>query len=79
MKMEPTDIEQRVAIPLAVGRYLRSADRFNDASREFTGACKSLRKQLGSGQRFVVQVDFEHYLVTADRYGNFDVESIKSL
>lgn len=73
------DIGRRVALSLAVGRYLRSADRFNEASREFTGACKSLRKQLGSGQRFVVQVDWKYYLVTSDRDGNFDVEPIASL
>lgn len=73
------DIERRVEISLAVGRYLRSADRFNDASKDFTGACKSLRKQLGSDQRFVVQVDFKHYLVTSDRDGNFDIELLESL
>lgn len=73
------DIERRVALSLAVGRYLRSAERFNDASREFTGACQSLRKQLGTEQRFVVQIDFKHYLVTSDRDGNFDVEQITSL
>lgn len=73
------DIERRVAISLAVGRYLRSADRFNEASREFTGACKSLRKQLGSDQRFVVQIDFKHYLVTSDRDGDFDVELVPTL
>ncbi|MGB7323965.1 MAG: hypothetical protein WBD31_03780 [Rubripirellula sp.] len=73
------DIERRVALSLAVGRYLRSAERFNESSREFTGACRSLRKQLGSEQRFVVQVDFKHYLVTSDRDGNFDVEPIASL
>ncbi len=73
------DIERRVAISLAVGRYLRSADRFNEASREFTGACKSLRKQLGIDQRFVVQIDFKHYLVTSDRDGNFDVELVPTL
>ncbi|MCO8122538.1 hypothetical protein NHH03_12395 [Stieleria sp. TO1_6] len=77
--MNGLDIERRVAISLAVGRYLRSADRFNEASRDFTGACKSLRKQLGTGQRFVVQVDFKHYLVTSDRDGNFDVEAIPTL
>lgn len=74
-----SDIERRVAISLAVGRYLRSADRFNEASREFSGACKTLRKQLDANQRFVVQVDFKHYLVTADRDGNFDVEHIQSI
>lgn len=77
--MNGLDIERRVAISLAVGRYLRSADRFNEVSRDFTGACKSLRKQLGSDQRFVVQVDFKHYLVTSDRDGNFDVEAIPTL
>lgn len=73
------DIERRVAISLAVGRYLRSADRFNEASKEFTGACKSLRQQLGTEQRFVVQIDFKHYLVTSDRDGNFDIEHIQSI
>lgn len=77
--MTGLDIERRVALSLAVGRYLRSADRFNDASRDFTGACRSLRKQLGADQRFVVQVDFKYYLVTSDRDGNFDVEPIASL
>ena len=73
------DIERRVAISLAVGRYLRSADRFNEASKELTGACKSLRQQLGTEQRFVVQIYFKHYLVTSDRDGNFDVEKVESL
>ncbi len=72
-------IERRVAISLAVGRYLRSSDRFNEASKDFTGACKSLRLQLGTEQRFIVQVDFKHYLVTSDRDGNFDVEHIQSI
>ncbi|MBB3205094.1 putative class III extradiol MEMO1 family dioxygenase [Rhodopirellula rubra] len=77
--MSDLDIERRVALSLAVGRYLRSADRFNQTSRDFTGACKSLRKQLGTNQRFVAQIDFKHYLVTSDRDGNFDVEAIPTL
>ncbi|MCM2372748.1 hypothetical protein [Aporhodopirellula aestuarii] len=77
--MSDLDIERRVALSLAVGRYLRSADRFNEASRDFTGACKSLRKQLGTNQRFVAQIDFKHYLVTSDRDGNFDIEAMPTL
>ena len=77
--MNALDIERRVALSLAVGRYLRSADRFQQASAEFTGACKTLRKHLGNSQRFVVQVDFKHYLVTSDNDGNFDVELVQSL
>jgi hypothetical protein len=75
----PTDIEARVNLSLAVARYLRSAERFNEASRGFTGACKELRKQLGAHQRFVVQVDYKHYLVTSDGDGNFDVDAVESL
>ena len=77
--MSDLDIERRVALSLAVGRYLRSADRFNQASRDFTEACKSLRRQLGTNQRFVAQIDFKHFLLTSDRDGNFDVEAIPTL
>lgn len=77
--MTVLDIERRVSLSLAVGRYLRSADRFQEASAEFTGACKALRTHLGNDRRFVVQVDFKHYLITSDKDGNFDVERIESL
>ncbi len=73
------DIERRVCISLAVGRYLRSSLRFNDSSKEFTDSCKLLRQELGGNQRFVVQNDFKHYLVTSDLEGNFEVEQIQSL
>lgn len=79
MQVTHLDIERRVSISLAVSRYLRIQDRFNEISKEFTGACKSLRKQLGSDQRFVVQVDFHHYLVASDSDGNFEIEPIQSL
>ena len=79
MQTTQVDIERRVSLSLAVGRYLRIQDRFNEISKEFTGACKSLRTQLGSNQRFVVQVDFHHYLVTSDSDGNFEIEPIQSL
>lgn len=73
------DIERRVALSLAVGRYLRSADKFNTASHDFTEACKSLRKSLGNKSRFIVQVDYKNYLVTSDNHGNFDVEMVESV
>jgi len=73
------DIEKRVSIQLAVGRYLRSSERFNEASKEFTASCKTLRKQLGTDAKFVCQIDYQHYLVTTDRDGNFDIELVQSL
>ena len=75
----PMDIDHRVAISLAVGRYLRSAERFKDASDRFTEACDSLRNRLGKRKRFVVQIGTKNYLVTSDRDGNFDVEFIESV
>lgn len=72
------DIERRVAISIVIGRYLTSSKQFNEASYEFTAACKALRKQLGANHRSVTQVDGQTYLVTTDRDGNFDVESIQS-
>jgi len=77
--MTTLDIERRVAISLAVGRYLRTSKQFNEVSKEFTESCKTLRKELGLQQRFIVQNDFKHYLVTSDRNGNFDVEHIPSI
>ncbi|QDV62497.1 hypothetical protein [Crateriforma conspicua] len=79
MPEQALDIDRRVRLSIAVGRYVRSANRFNEVSREFTEACDSLRKQLGHGQRFVTQADFKHYLVSSDRAGNLNVETIESL
>ncbi len=73
------EIERRVAISLAVGRYLRTSKQFNDVSKEFTESCKTLRKELGHQQRFIVQNEFKHYLVTSDRDGNFEVEHIPTI
>jgi hypothetical protein len=77
--MANLSIERRVALSVAVGRYLRSTQRFNEASKDFTESCKTLRTELGTEQRFVAQIDFKHYLVTSDREGNFEVEHIQSL
>lgn len=77
--MATLDIERRVNLSISVGRYLRAADAFQKASDEFTKNCKSLREQLGPGQRFLVQVDYQHYLVTSDSESNFDVEAIESI
>lgn len=79
MNSKPMDIEQRVSTHLSVSRYLRASERFNEVSKEFTAACKDLRQRLVKDRRFVVQVDFKHYLVTSDAEGNFDVEQIESL
>ena len=77
--MDGLDIEKRVELSLAVGRYLRASERFNEAVKEFTEKCKSLRKQLGSNKRYVIQVDYEYYIISSDAEGNLDVEPIQSI
>ena len=71
------DIETRVAISLAIGRYLRAADRFEAASKEFNDSCAALRNQMVEPSRFVAKVDFKHYLVTSDQERNFEVEELE--
>lgn len=70
------DIETRVAVSLAIGRYLRAVDRFEAASQEFNEACSSLRSQLAQPSRFIAKVDFKYVLVTSDQERNFEVEEL---
>jgi hypothetical protein len=73
------DVETRINISLAVGNYLRAVDRFDIASQVMTKACSELRGKLERSSRFVVQVDYRHYLVSCDEERNFDVEQIEAL
>ena len=77
--MNSPNIETRVAISVAVGQYLRAVDHFDVASQSLTRACSELRKKIAGAARFVVQVEYRHYLVNSDEEGNFDVEQIESL
>lgn len=73
------DIQTRVAVSLAIGRYLRAADRFEAASLEFNESCQSLRKTLPRESHFVANVTHQHYVVTCDHEGNFDINQIDTL
>lgn len=79
MSSPQLDVETRINISIAVGSYLRAVDRFDMASQALTKACSELRGQLNGPARFVVQVEYRHYLVTSDHEGNFEVEQIESL
>lgn len=71
------DIDTRVAISLAIGRYLRAMAKFETATMEFNEACSMLRNRLSKPSRFVARVDSRHYLVTSDEDRNFEVEEIE--
>ena len=69
-------IEKRIDLSVALREYLQAVEQFDKAFQTFNDACANMRKQLSEPQRFIAQVRFEHYLVTSDAEGNFDVEPI---
>lgn len=76
--MEKT-IAERVELTLAVGRYMRSAERFESASQEYNEACTALRSKLEKPDRFITKIDGLHYLVTCDDAKNFDIEVVAAI
>ena len=79
MASSSIDIETRVSLLLAVGRYLRAIDRFATASDELTNSCTEMREQLSQPTRFVARINFQCFLITSDEDGNFEIEQIESL
>ncbi len=73
------NIESRANISLAVGNYLQAIAQFESASTELANASSELRKHLRTPIRFVTRIDFQHFLVTSHKEGNFEVEQIESL
>ena len=73
-------IDDRINISLAIGRYLRAAERFEQASKDFNEACNDVRKVLEPEDdgRLVVKHDYKSYLVTHGR-GSFDISPFEIL
>ena len=77
--MIATNVEERVSLALAVRRYLRASDRHDEALKGFEAACDDLRNQVGRNARYVVQIDYRHWLLEVDEAGNFELEEIELL
>lgn len=73
------DMENRIVLGVAVRSYLRAVERFEAASTAFNQSCVDVRKSLGVNKKFVVNVDYKHYLISSDDQGNFEVEPVESL
>jgi len=80
---EPTrqkTIEDRVAISLAVMRYVRTLAQFESAQAEFQEACQSVRAALKDApDQFIAKVDYQNYLVFVSHLGDFKVEEIETI
>ncbi len=75
----PLNIQTQITLSLSLQRYLRAVERFEAASKEFTEACSTIRESLPKPSRFVAAISYQHYLVTSDQEGNFEVERLESL
>lgn len=72
-------IDERVSLAIAVRRYLQASDRFHSASKDFDEACHELRQQASRDSRYVVRIDYWHWLLEIDSKGNFEIEEIELL
>jgi len=77
--MIATDIEERVSLAVAVRRYLTASDRHHEATAAFEAACQDLRQHAARESRYVVQIDYRHWLLEVDAHGNFELEQIELL
>jgi hypothetical protein len=73
------DIDQRVTISLVLQRYLQAAERFEAASLEFHDSCQLVRNTLPRESRLIANINHQHYLVTCDKDGSFEVEQIDTV
>lgn len=73
------DKQRRIKALLALQRYIQAEEQFSSASQEFQTACDAVRETLPRPCRIVTQILEEHYLVTADERGNFELEEIEAV
>ena len=72
-------IDERVSLAVAVRRYLQASDRFHSASKDFDEACHEVRQHASRDSRYVVRIDYRHWLLEIDSQGNFEIEEIELL
>lgn len=72
-------IDDRVAIAIAVGNYLRALELFEQAERDFHDSCAKMRNVLKFEGRFVCNSNHQMHLITTDGDGSFSVEKIEAV
>lgn len=77
--MIATTTDERVSLAIAVRRYLQASDRFHSASKDFDEACHEVRELASRDSRYVVHIDYRHWLLEIDSQGNFEIEEIELL
>ena len=73
------DIERRIALAVALSQYLRVEKKFLSNMRDLDDTSSELSELLDQPGLFVAEIDHQHYLLTADGEGNFDIEPVQTL
>jgi hypothetical protein len=73
------NIEQRVALQIAVQRHLRAVEKFETANEELMQASQAVRDSVPFNARLVANVNHKLYMLTSDEQKNFNIEPIESL
>jgi len=74
---EQRTLEERVNISLAISRYLRALERFDQSTKEFNEACQNARAIMPKNAKFLVKDSWKHYLVTTYEDQSFNADQIE--
>ena len=77
----PTSTQQGSEVPFNVRPKQPAIELrpLETASNEFNESCQTIREALPRESRFVANISHQHYLVTSDREGNFEVEQVDTV
>jgi hypothetical protein len=73
------DMDTRVNLSLALHRYNRAVERFEEASKEFNESCQAVRAVTKGPARLVVHLDHKTYLFECDGDGSFVLYEVESI
>ena len=77
--MIASNIDKRVSLALAVRRYQRACEGYEQATAEFEDACQTVRAHFQKNARYVICIDYRHWLIETDSKGDFVIEEIEVL
>lgn len=73
-------MDERVAISLAVSRYVRALSEWEEVGYRLNEASRNFRLLMNDvPYQFITKIDFENYLVVVNSHGSFRIEKIETI